>query len=163
MTELPHRDAIDLEQIDGLKAPAEIVEHEMAAKSRTRRAVELLVSLGVTVAIFAFAIPAIVPGSNSSVAGTSTPNASAAWFEIRAAFSESPPSSTKASSTPTCSRPRTWLQIDARAASTAVAGAFDGASTSRRSRPGCGRRRRSVLPFGVCGIAASATNADGSM
>ncbi len=67
MTELPHRDAIDLEQIDGLKAPAEIVEHEMAAKSGTRRVVELLVSLGVTVAIFAFAIPAITGSKYSEI------------------------------------------------------------------------------------------------
>ncbi|WP_334142217.1 lysylphosphatidylglycerol synthase transmembrane domain-containing protein [Rhabdothermincola sp.] len=47
------------EGLEALKVPAELVEHELAAKSPLRRTAELGVSLAAVVAIFAFAIPAI--------------------------------------------------------------------------------------------------------
>lgn len=59
MTALPEDDEIQAEGIDALRVPAELVEHELAAKPRSRRIIEIALSIGVTVAIFAFAIPAI--------------------------------------------------------------------------------------------------------
>lgn len=57
--ELPEQDEVTAEGLDALKVPAELVEHELAAKSPRRRVVEVVVSLVAVVAIFVFAIPAI--------------------------------------------------------------------------------------------------------
>ena len=64
---------------------------------------------------------------------------------------------------PTWSSPSTSAHIFASSASSEPAGAVSGASASRRSRIGIGSRRRSVFPFGVCGIASIATKAAGIM
>jgi uncharacterized membrane protein YbhN (UPF0104 family) len=63
MTALPDDDEIEAEGLHAMRVPAELVEHELASKSKKRRSLEILVSVGVTIVIFAFAIPAIV-GSN---------------------------------------------------------------------------------------------------
>jgi putative heme transporter len=59
MAELPDQSEITAEGIDALKVPAELVEHELAAKPRGRRILEIVVSIAVVVVIFVFAIPAI--------------------------------------------------------------------------------------------------------
>jgi putative heme transporter len=59
MPELPDTEEISAEGINALKVPAELVEHELAAKSLTRRVTEILGSLAIVVALFVFAIPAI--------------------------------------------------------------------------------------------------------
>jgi uncharacterized membrane protein YbhN (UPF0104 family) len=58
--DLPDQREIDAEGVDALKVPAELVEHELTAKSRTRTVLEIVSSLAMTVLIFAFAIPAII-------------------------------------------------------------------------------------------------------
>lgn len=67
MVELPDEDEIAAEGIDALKVPAEIVEQELAHKSRRRRIAEVVGSLAVTVLIFAFAIPAISGSKYSEI------------------------------------------------------------------------------------------------
>jgi uncharacterized membrane protein YbhN (UPF0104 family) len=67
MAELPDEREIRAEGVSGLKVPAELVEHELQTKSRRRRVVELLLSLSVTIAIFAFAIPAISGSEYSEI------------------------------------------------------------------------------------------------
>jgi uncharacterized membrane protein YbhN (UPF0104 family) len=67
MGDLPDEHEIGAEGVEALKVPAELVEHELAAKSRRRRLVEVLVSLAMTVAIFAFAIPAITGSKYSEI------------------------------------------------------------------------------------------------
>ncbi len=60
MTALPDDEEIEAEGIHAMRVPAELVEHELNAKSKKRRALEIGGSIGVVVIIFAFAIPAIV-------------------------------------------------------------------------------------------------------
>lgn len=67
MTGLPDEDEVSAEGFDALRVPAELVEHQLSGKSRTRRVAEVLVSLGITVAIFAFAIPAISGSEYSEI------------------------------------------------------------------------------------------------
>jgi uncharacterized membrane protein YbhN (UPF0104 family) len=67
MVELPDEDEITAEGIDALKVPAEIVEQELAHKSRRRRVTEIVFSLSVTVLIFVFAIPAISGSKYSEI------------------------------------------------------------------------------------------------
>lgn len=59
MVELPDEREVTAEGLDALKVPAELVEHELTAKSPLRRFTELALSLSAVVVIFAFAIPAI--------------------------------------------------------------------------------------------------------
>jgi uncharacterized membrane protein YbhN (UPF0104 family) len=62
MPELPDETEVtasQMEGIDALKVPGELVEHELSAKPRSRRIAEIAVSIVVVVLIFAFAIPAI--------------------------------------------------------------------------------------------------------
>lgn len=59
----PHE--ITAEGVEALRVPAEIVEHELEARSLPRRVVEIAGSLTITVLLFVFAIPAI---SNSGYA-----------------------------------------------------------------------------------------------
>jgi len=67
MAELPSQQELEAEGVEALKVPAELVEHERATKSPRRRVAEVLVSLAVTVAIFAFAIPAITGSKYSEI------------------------------------------------------------------------------------------------
>jgi uncharacterized membrane protein YbhN (UPF0104 family) len=57
---LPPPDAFEAQGLDALRVPAELVEQELGGKSRARWVVEVVASLAITAAIFAFAIPAIV-------------------------------------------------------------------------------------------------------
>ncbi len=62
MPELPDETEVtasQMEGIDALKVPGELVEHELSAKPRARRIAEMAASIVVVVLIFAFAIPAI--------------------------------------------------------------------------------------------------------
>jgi uncharacterized membrane protein YbhN (UPF0104 family) len=67
MVELPSEDEITAEGVHALKVPAEIVEQELAHKSRRRRVLEIALSLSVTVLIFVFAIPAITNSKYSEI------------------------------------------------------------------------------------------------
>jgi putative heme transporter len=67
MAELPDPDEINAQGVEALKVPAELVEHELAAKSLLRRSIEILLSLGATLAIFVFAIPAITNSAYSEI------------------------------------------------------------------------------------------------
>jgi len=67
--DLPPRHEIEAEGVDAFKVPAELVEHELTTKSRTRRALEIVTSLVMTVLIFAFAIPAITGSKYSEIFG----------------------------------------------------------------------------------------------
>ena len=67
MPELPPDHEIAAEGFDALKVPAEIVEQELASKSRRRRVIEIVGSLAVTVLIFVFAIPAITGSKYSDI------------------------------------------------------------------------------------------------
>ena len=57
--ELPDDHEITAEGVEALLVPAEIVEHELGARSLTRRVVEIAGSLTITASLFVFAIPAI--------------------------------------------------------------------------------------------------------
>ncbi|MGH9272495.1 MAG: lysylphosphatidylglycerol synthase transmembrane domain-containing protein [Ilumatobacteraceae bacterium] len=48
-----------VEGLAALRVPGHLVEHELAGKSRRRRVLEVVLSLAVVVALFAFALPAI--------------------------------------------------------------------------------------------------------
>ena len=67
MTALPDDDEIEAEGIHALRVPAELVEHELTAKSKKRRVVEIVSSIGVVIVIFAFAIPAIVGSDYAAI------------------------------------------------------------------------------------------------
>jgi uncharacterized protein (TIRG00374 family) len=69
MPDLPDEHEIAAEGFDALKVPVEIVEHELAHKSRRRRIIEIVGSLAVTVLIFVFAIPAITGSKYSDIFG----------------------------------------------------------------------------------------------
>lgn len=66
-TGLPDREEIEAEGPGALAVPAELVEQELAHKSRGRRAVEIVTSLAMTVLIFVFAIPAITGSKYSEI------------------------------------------------------------------------------------------------
>ncbi len=70
--ELPDEDEVSAAGLGALRVPAELVEHELETKSRTRRVAEAAVSLAVVVVIFAFAIPAISDSHYSDI-----------WDELR--------------------------------------------------------------------------------
>ena len=78
------------------------------------------------------------------------------------ARSEWPPRSKKSSCAPTETIPSTSLQMAATASSTGPLGATNVAA-SGLSRRGSGSARRSTLPLGVRGSAASTTNALGTI
>jgi uncharacterized membrane protein YbhN (UPF0104 family) len=65
--ELPERRDIEAEGVDALRVPADLVEQEFSTKSRSRRVIEVAVSLAITVLIFAFAIPAITGSEYSEI------------------------------------------------------------------------------------------------
>lgn len=71
--EIPHvADLLDYEEVtaegvEALRVPAELVEHEFKRKPLRRRLVEGVLSLGMVIAIFAFAIPAIAHSAYSDI------------------------------------------------------------------------------------------------
>jgi uncharacterized membrane protein YbhN (UPF0104 family) len=65
--ELPDPEEINAEGIDALKVPAELVEHELAAKPLVRRVLEIAISLALVAAMFVFAIPAITNSEYSEI------------------------------------------------------------------------------------------------
>ena len=102
-------------------------------------------------------------GGGEHVGGGERPAPQVAQAEqTRVAASESPPSSTKVSCTPTGPAPSTSAQMPASRRSSSVRGSTRSPSASR-CPSGAGRAARSSLPLGPTGNAGTATNADGTM
>lgn len=64
---LPDPEEVAAEGVEALKVPAELVEHELAAKSLPRRVIEITLSLALVVVMFVFAIPAITNAAYSEI------------------------------------------------------------------------------------------------